>query len=130
YSWDNQRIRRYDFTLVNLSVISSSTESKFLEFLNNQFNEYGNTLLYSFRSSFVSSMIFSMTWNFNNYGSPGVSSAFFRWALESGGTMQNIFSFAEVDRQGWQRFQYLRANADFRKVHVINKNTTFAYRLN
>lgn len=130
YSWDNQRIRRYDFTIVNLSVISSSTEKSFQEFLQEQYDTYGNTLIYSFRSSFVSSMIFSMTWNFNNYGSPGISSAFFRWALESGGTMQNIFQFDAVDRQGWQRFQYLRANADFRKIHVIDKNTTFAYRLN
>lgn len=130
YSWDNQRIRRYDFTIVNLSVINSSTDAVFQQFLQDQFDEYGNTLLYSFRSSFVSSMIFSMTWNFNNYGSPGISSAFFRWTLESGGTMQNIFKFDAVDRQGWQRFQYLRANVDFRKVHVMNRNTTFAYRLN
>lgn len=130
YSWDNQRIRRYDFTFVNLSVINSSTDAVFQQFLEDQFNNYGNTLLYSFNSSFVSSMIFSMTWNFNNYGSPGISSAFFRWTLESGGTMQNIFEFDAVDRQGWQRFQYLRANADFRKVHVMDRNTTFAYRVN
>ncbi len=130
YSWDNQRIRRYDFTIVNLSVINSSTDAVFQNFLQQQYNDYGNTLIYSFNSSFVSSMIFSMTWNFNNYGSPGISSAFFRWALESGGTLQNLIDYKAVDRQGWQRFRYLRASADFRKVHVINKNTTFAYRLN
>jgi outer membrane protein insertion porin family len=127
YSWDNQRIRRYDFTVVNLSVIRSQTSDDFRNFLNDQYSQYGNTLIYSFNSSFVSSMIFAMTWNFNNYGSPGTTSAFFRWAVESGGTIQN---FIDISAEGLQKFKYLRANADFRRVKVLNKNTMFAYRFN
>jgi outer membrane protein insertion porin family len=127
YSWDNQRIRRYDFTVVNLSVINSKTSEEFQNFLNDQYALYGNTLIYSFNSSFVSSMIFAMTWNFNNYGSPGTTSAFFRWAVESGGTIQNLI---DISAEGLQKFKYLRANVDFRRVKVLNKNTTFAYRFN
>jgi hypothetical protein len=127
YSWDNQRIRRYDFTVVNLSVIRSETDQEFQAFLNEQLQKYGNPLIYSFNPSFVSSMIFAMTWNFNNYGSPGTSSAFFRWAVESGGTIQNLI---DISAEGLQKFKYLRANVDFRRVKVLDKTTMLAYRFN
>lgn len=127
YSWDNQRIRRYDFTIVNLSVINSTTSDGFQTFLNQQFSEYGNPLKYSFNSSFVSSMIFAMTWNFNNYGSPGTTSAFFRWAIESGGTIQNLI---DISAEGLQKFKYLRASVDFRRTKVLDRTTMLAYRFN
>ena len=127
YSWDNQRIRRYDFTVVNLSIIDSETDPAFQDFLVEQQQKYGNPLIYSFNSSFVSSMIFAMTWNFNNYGSPGTNSAFFRWAVESGGTIQNLI---DISAEGLQKFKYLRANVDFRKTKVLDKTTMLAYRFN
>lgn len=127
YSWDNQRIRRYDFTVVNLSVINSQTDPTFQNFLEDQLSKYGNPLIYSFNSSFVSSMIFSMTWNFNNYGSPGTTSAFFRWSVESGGTIQNLI---DISAEGLQKFRYLRASVDFRRTKVLNKTTMLAYRFN
>jgi hypothetical protein len=127
YSWDNQRIRRFDFTVVNLSVIRSETDPGFQDFLNEQLQKYGNPLIYSFNPSFVSSMIFAMTWNFNNYGSPGTTSAFFRWAVESGGTIHNLI---DIPAEGLQKFKYLRANVDFRRVKVLDKSTMLAYRVN
>lgn len=127
YSWDNQRIRRYDFTVLNLSVINSETSQDFQGFLDEQLALYGNALIYSFNPSFVSSMIFSMTWNFNNYGSPGNSSAFFRWAVESGGTIQNLI---DITPEGLKNFKYLRASADFRRVKVLDRTTMLAYRFN
>ena len=130
YSWENQRIRRYDLTLANLSIINSSTSAAFQSFLENQASEQGNTLIYSFRPSFVSSIIFAMTWNFNNYGSPGTTSAFFRWSVESGGTVQNFMEFKTIERNKLQTFKYLRASTDFRRVKVLDKNTMLAYRIN
>lgn len=127
YSWDNQRVRRYDFTVVNLSVINSETSPSFQDFLEEQLSKYGNPLIYSFNSSFVSSMIFSMTWNFNNYGSPGTTSAFFRWSVESGGTIQNLI---DISAEGLQKFKYLRASVDFRRTKVLNRTTMLAYRFN
>lgn len=127
YSWDNQRIRRYDFTILNLSIINSETSTDFQQFLDEQYQKYGNPLIYSFNPSFVSSMIFSMTWNFNNYGSPGTTSAFFRWAVESGGTIHNLI---DITPEGLQNFKYLRANADFRRVKVLDRTTMLAYRFN
>lgn len=130
YSWENQRIRRYDLTLASLSVINSDTDPAFQEFLQNQFDSLGSTLIYTFNPSFVSSIIFAMTWNHNNYGSPNQSSAFLRWSVESGGTVQNFIDFRFTENRGLQSFKYIRANVDARRVNVLNKNTTLAYRLN
>ncbi len=130
YSWENQRIRRYDLTLASLSVINSDTDPAFQEFLQNQFDSLGSTLIYTFNPSFVSSIIFAMTWNHNNYGSPDQSSAFLRWSVESGGTAQNFIDFRFTEKRGLQTFKYIRANIDARRVNVLNKNTTLAYRLN
>jgi outer membrane protein insertion porin family len=130
YSWENQRIRRFDLTLASLSVINSDTDPAFQDFLQQQFDSLGSTLIYSFNPSFVSSIIFSMTWNHNNYGSPDKSSAFIRWSVESGGTLQNFFDYEFTDKRGLQTFKYIRASADLRRINVINKNTTVAYRLN
>jgi len=130
YSWENQRIKRYDLTLASLSVINSDTDPSFQEFLLEQFDDFGNTLIYTFNPSFVSSIIFAMTWNHNNYGSPNQRSAFLRWTVESGGTAQNFFDFTFTEKRGLQTFKYIRANVDARRVNVLNKNTTLAYRLN
>ncbi len=130
YSWENQRIRRYDLTLASLSVINSDTDPAFQEFLQDQFDSLGNTLIYSFNPSFVSSIIFAMTWNHNNYGSPNQSSAFLRWSVESGGTVQNFIDFRFTEKRGLQTFKYIRVNVDARRVNVLNKNTTLAYRFN
>jgi hypothetical protein len=130
YSWENQRVRRFDFTLASVNLINSTTESDFQSFLETQFNDLGNTLIYSFRPSFVSSMILSMIWNHNNYGSPDKSSAFIRWSVESGGTLQNLVDYTFIETRGLQSFKYLRASADLRRINILNKNTTLAYRFN
>jgi len=130
YSWENQRIRRYDLTLASLSVINSDTDPAFQEFLQQQFDSLGSTLIYTFNPSFVSSIIFAMTWNHNNYGSPNQSSSFLRWSVESGGTVQNFIDFRFTEKRGLQTFKYLRINMDARRVNVLNKNTTLAYRIN
>ncbi len=130
YSWENQRIRRFDLTLASLSVIKSTTNTAFQDFLENQYDSLGNTLIYSFRPSFVSSVIFAMTWNHNNYGSPDESSAFIRWSIESGGTLQNFIDYKVIENEGLQSFKYIRANVDLRRISILNKNTTLAYRFN
>lgn len=130
YSWDKQRIKRYDLTLASLSVINSETDPAFQDFLQTQFDSLGSTLIYTFNPSYVSSMMFSMTWNLNNYGSPDQSSAFIRWSVESGGTLQNFIDYSFAEDKGLQTFKYVRVNADLRRINILNKNTTIAYRLN
>lgn len=130
YSWENQRIRRFDLTVASVNIINSSTSTDFQNFLQNQFNDLGNTLVFSFNPSFVSSMIFAMTWNHNGYGTQNKNSTLVRWAVESGGTVQNFIDIPVVKNNNLQTFKYLRANADIRKINILDKNTTLAYRFN
>ncbi len=130
YSWENKRIRRFDLTVGNLSIIDSKTDTTFQNLLDSLFLYEGNTLYLTFQPSFVSSIIFNMSWNHNNYGNLEKSSVFFRWSLESGGTLQNLFDYPIIERRNLQSFQYLRLSADIRRLQVLDKNTTLAYRFN
>lgn len=130
YSWENQRIRRFDLTLANLSIINSRLDPAFQQLLNDLFVNEGNTLFRTFEPSFVSSVIFSMAWNHRNYGNLEENSIFFRWSLESGGTLQNIFDYPIIERNGLNSFRYIRLSADFRRLRIIDKNTNLAYRFN
>jgi outer membrane protein insertion porin family len=130
YSWERGRSRRFDFTLLNLNIIKSSVRKDFDSLLNKVLAPRGNNLYRSFKPSFVSSMIFGMTWNHNNYGNRDQSSVYFRWQLESGGTLQNFFDYNLNGKNGLQGYRYLRLNADLRKNIIIDKNTSIAYRIN
>ncbi len=130
YSWENRRIRRFDLTLVNLNIINSKTDSAFQKLLDDLFINEGNTLFRTFEPSFVSSIIFNMSWNHRNYGNYDENSVFFRWSIESGGTFQDLFQFPIVERQQLQEFQYLRVSADLRSLTIIDRNTVLAKRLN
>jgi outer membrane protein assembly factor BamA len=131
YSWENGKSRRFDFTLASLSIIDSDILDPDFQYLLDTLQEnQGNNLKLSFNRSFVSSMIFGMTWNHNNYGNKERNSAFLRWQFESGGTLQNFFNYSFLEKNNLQSYKYLRASIDYRKNIVINKNTILAYRLN
>jgi outer membrane protein assembly factor BamA len=130
YSWENQRIRRFDLTIASLSIINSTTDPAFQNLLDSLFTYQGNTLKYSFDPSFVSSVGFAMSWNHNNYGNLEENSTYIRWSVESGGTLQGLFTFPIVERRDLQTFRYIRLNADVRRINVIDKHTVVAYRLN
>jgi outer membrane protein insertion porin family len=131
YSWNNKRTRLFSITPVNLSVIDTSNLSdNFRKLLFDQ-RDLGNfSLLNSFRPSFVNSIIFSITWNLNNYGNLEGNSAFVRTQLESGGTIWNIFDPAVITQYELEYFKYLRLSVDMRRINVLSKNTVLAYRFN
>jgi outer membrane protein insertion porin family len=132
YSWNNKRTRLYTFTPVNLSVIDTSELSPgFRELLAEQESLGNFSLKNSFRPSFVNSMIFAITWNHNNYGNAERNSAFIRTQFESGGTIWNIFNGKFITEQyQLEYFQYLRLSLDMRRINVMGRNTTIAYRFN
>jgi outer membrane protein assembly factor BamA len=89
----------------------------------------GNNLINAFKPSYVSSMIFTLTWN-NNYGVAQKSSTYARATFESGGTLLNLYSPKFITDQGLERYQYLRAGIDFRKNVALSKTRAFAFRIN
>lgn len=129
YTWQSRKGTQYSLTLINLQVIQSATDSLFNVQLQNLKGQ-GNNLINSFKPSLVSSMIFSMTWNPNNYGNTERSSHIIRLQAESGGTMFNAFTPTYATERGLQTYQYVRLGLDIRRKQVIDKHTSIAFRFN
>jgi outer membrane protein insertion porin family len=132
YNWESRSRTQYSFTLVNLNVIRSRTDSSFNALLENLYVEQGNNLRNSFKPSFVSSMIFSVIWNAKNYGSLESNASFLKLSAESGGTFQNFQALVPelLVKEGLELYKYLRVNLDFRRIQVMNKHTVVALRFN
>ncbi len=129
YTWENKRTTLYSFTLVNLQIIQSTLTSDFEKLLKD-LQAQGNNLINSFKPSIVSSMIFSMTWNPNNYGNADRSSYFMRVQAESGGAFSSLYDSTFATKRGLETYQYIRLGLDIRKKVVIDKNTSLAWRFN
>lgn len=130
YTWQNQRTTQYSVALFNLSLINSEIKSQEFDSLLNYLENEGNyNLARSFQPSLVSSMIFGITWN-KNYGSFDKNAVFIRAQFEPGGSTLNLFDPEIVTRQGLQYFKYLRFNVDFRRIKILNRWGTLAYRIN
>lgn len=130
YSWEKKRTTQYSFTLANLNIIQSSLDSTFRALLDDLSTTQGNNIRLSFNPSFVSSMIFSMTWNPENYGNTTSNSKFLRVQGESGGTFSKLYTPGIVEKENLQLFKYLRLNVDYRKNRILNSNSVLAYRIN
>lgn len=130
YTWQNKQTTQLSLTLINLNIIRSRLDSAFNALLTDLQNNQGNNLKNSFNPSFVSSMIFGVTWNPNNYGNTERSSFFMRAQAETGGTLFNIAKPGYITRRGLELYQYVRFNLDLRRSLVLNKTTVLAYRFN
>jgi len=130
YNWDDKRTTLYSFTLTNLNIIQSTVQSQFDSLLISLQETQGNNLRNSFRPSFVSSMIFSIIWNPNNYGSNETSAFFLRTQVESGGTLFNFYNPQPISERGLELYRFVRASLDVRRTQTISKNSVVAARLN
>jgi outer membrane protein insertion porin family len=136
YTWQNKRATQYSLTLTNVSLINSKKSPAFRDLLD-ALREQGNYSLYnSFNPSFVSSMIFGITWN-KDYGTFDRNAIFIRAQFESGGTSLNFIDPERITKRStWlskdslQYFKYLRFNFDVRKIRILSKWATLAYRIN
>ncbi len=130
YVWQNKRRTQYSLALTNVSLINSKIKSPKFDSLLQRLDSLGNySLVNSFKPSFVSSMIFGMTWN-HNYGSVDKNSVFVRGQLETGGTTLNFIDPTIITDQGLRYFKYIRLNVDFRRIRILNKWASLAYRIN
>jgi outer membrane protein insertion porin family len=130
YTWENKQVTRYSFTLINLNIIRSRLDHAFDSLLTYLQENQGNNLKNSFKPSFVSSMIFSVTWNPDNYGNTERTSHIIRFQAETGGTLFNFATPDYIVRQGLELYKFVRFNVDVRRSQVLNRNTVVAYRLN
>lgn len=129
FFWENHRSTQYQFTVTSLNIIQSEQDSTFNALLLD-LQSQGNNLINSFKPSFVTSMIFSFTYNPNNYGNSSRSSFFFRTQVESGGTLLNLYEPPILEQNGLETYKYIRISADLRRLKVLNRNTVLASRIN
>ena len=131
YSLENARTTQYSFTFANINIIDTlNTSQAFRDFLLQQDSVGNFSLVNSFYPSFVTSMIFGITWNHNNYGQADRNSVFIRAQMESGGTIWNFIDPSFITEHELQYYKYLRFGLDVRRNKVLDRNTVVAFRLN
>ncbi|HLT79842.1 MAG TPA: BamA/TamA family outer membrane protein [Cyclobacteriaceae bacterium] len=131
YTMENARTTQYSLTFANINVIDTlNTSQAFRDFLSQQDSVGNFRLVNSFYPSFVTSMIFGITWNHNNYGQADRNSVFIRAQIESGGTIWNFVDPTFITERDLQYYKYLRFGFDFRQNRVLDRNTVLAYRIN
>jgi outer membrane protein insertion porin family len=131
YTWEPKRTLSYSFTPINLNIVRTPfMRTDFYDLLIDLQENEGNNLINSFKPSFVTSMIFSLIWNPNNYSSYQKNSFFARLQFESGGTLFNFFEPDRIINEGLQVYKYLRASADVRRNQILGERTVMAFRFN
>jgi outer membrane protein insertion porin family len=129
YTWQNSKTTQYSLALTSISLINSTTTHKFDSLLDVRKQQGNYNLVRSFNPSFVSSMIFGVTWN-KNYGSVDKDSRYIRAQFETGGTSLNFINTDIITNKGLQYFKYLRFGFDYRRAKIVSKLATLAYRFN
>ncbi len=131
YTWQNRRTHQYSLTLLNLNIIDTLfLSSDFKQELIEQGNNGNFSLVNSFNPSFVSSVIFGITWNKNYFGTFDQNSSWVRAQIEPGGTIWNVIDPTFINNAGLQYYKYIRLTFDVRKNKVLSKTTTLAVHFN
>ena len=126
YLWQKRQLVQYivspfDVSIVNTPVISADFDS-LLTSIENQ----GTPLRQSFNRSFISSISLSRTYNDNNINQT-LKASFLRTYLELGGVSQ---MFVDYSVGNLEKFQYVKANIDYRRYLPQGNRTMLAYRAN
>jgi len=109
-------------------IRSEVREGEFKERLG-ELEREGNTFARSFEPSFVSSAIFTITKDFNEYGNIKSPSSYLRGNAELGGNVTSILRDS-IFGDNISYYRYLRSSVDFRHHVPLSKKTSFAFKVN
>lgn len=127
YTWENRKRTQFSITFGDISVINSELDSAFRAYLV-QLQSRGNNLINTFRPSFVSSIIFSPTFNFNNYGNYTKNSAWLRLWVESGGALLYGLNENYLESFNLEGYKFVKLSFDFRKHKPFNSTSSISFR--
>ena len=130
YLWQNKTNAYYNFTLAEVSVINTVDIANDFQGLLDDLREQGNNLWRSFEPSFVSSMLFSATFNYNKYGYYENKASYLRLATDLGGTFLNLGGKDFFQERNLETYQYFKLNLDFRHHKPLPYSTQIAYKIN
>ena len=131
YSWQRAQKVIYNLTIADINYIDSKIQSEDFAQRLEELEQAGNqSLPRAFDPSFVTSTIFNVIFNFNNYGSGNQKASYLKGYAESGGLLYNFFGTSILDSLNLAYFKFIKLNADYRQYVPVSRTTTFAYRFN
>jgi hypothetical protein len=110
-----------------LSAINSKLDSAFEAYLV-QLQQRGNNLINSFDPSIVGSIIFSPTFNRNQYGTYARNSSWLRLWMEAGGNIVYIINREFLQDFGLESYKFFKASLDYRKHKPLENNSSISFR--
>jgi outer membrane protein assembly factor BamA len=135
YTWQKDRVHSYSISPVDINYVYSPLsrqDPKFRAYLKEQETKFGNPLIRSFNTSFVTSINGFYQYNDNILGQNQVA-RYFRLYLEAGGTWLNLLSkefIGELQKdRGVQYFSFYRINPDYRFYLPTGPKSTLAFRI-
>ncbi len=127
YSWvQYEKNVVHNFALTEVNFIKSDLTAEYNNFLDSLASE-GNNLIQSFQSAFVTSMWYSPTYNFNDYGNATHPSSYLNYKIETGGNSEAIYKEVATNK-AVEVYKYAKGDFDFRHVHPLFARISFAGR--
>lgn len=128
YTWQNLKgTKNYTLNLANVNLIDTVRINQDFKDQLNELASQGNTLNLAFNPSFVSSTSFNAIIN-ENYANPNSPSSFFRYFIESGGTLYDLIGTGVLEREGLEFYQFFKFEIDYRRYVPKNRGSAWAYR--
>lgn len=127
YSWQLRDQLKYTLTPLQVSVIQSTNEQSFADFLD-RLEAQGNTYANAFRSALVSSSSFQFDLNLGDY-EQGKDGGFVRFFVEAGGNLNSVLG-ENTFSENTETYNFVKTNVDLRKIEKVTSKLNFAYRLN
>lgn len=128
YTWQNLKgTKNYTLNLANVNLIDTVRIDPDFKVQLNELANQGNTLNLAFNPSFVSSTSFNAIIN-ENYANPNRPSSFFRYFIESGGTLYDLIGTGVLEREGLEFYQFFKFEIDYRRYVPKSNGNAWAYR--
>lgn len=128
YTWQNLKgTKNYTLNLANVNLIDTVRISQDFKDQLEELASQGNTLNLAFNPSFVSSTSFNAIIN-ENYANPNNPSSFFRYFVETGGTIYDLIGTGVLERQGLEFYQFFKFEVDYRRYVPKNNGSAWTYR--
>ncbi|MTI31411.1 BamA/TamA family outer membrane protein, partial [Xanthovirga aplysinae] len=124
YSWQKPN-KFYSLRLADINLILSDWTDEFRETL----ESFSPSLKSSFNPSFVSSAIFTATYNFKDSKS-GRDKSYLKIQAENGGSILNLTGTGLLERAGLEHYQFFRFNTDYRATLPTSQKSELAYKIN
>jgi outer membrane protein assembly factor BamA len=130
YQWVTSKNHSFTVNLMDVSIIESRIKSQDFQDRLEELQANGNNLIFSFQTSFQSSVNAQAIFNFNEYGNKTKTSSLLRLYGESAGNFLNLYRSYIEDNLGLLAFRYLKGQAEYRQHIPLNRDTQFAWRAN